>query len=110
MKRDLRPMLAMAERHDIICGSRSSGEESVARRFGSWVFNLLTRLLLGIPVHNVHGPLKLYRREALLELLPAAHGNLASVELLHRAGEAGLRIGEVSLSGSSTPARAAART
>jgi dolichol-phosphate mannosyltransferase len=65
------------------------------RRFVSWGYNRLVRLLLGTGVHDCDCALKVFRREALCHLLPQSHGFFVNAEMLTRARLLGLSVAEV---------------
>jgi dolichol-phosphate mannosyltransferase len=58
-------------------------------------YNVLTRALLGTRVRDCDCALKVFRREALAELLPETEGFFVNVEMLTRARQLGLAVAEV---------------
>ena len=101
--RDLRALLAGARSHHVAIGSRyvpggSIPDWSLARRALSRGGNLYARLLLGLPVRDATSGFRVYRAEALRELIdppPTAEGYAFQVELAYRAWRRGLSVGEV---------------
>ena len=57
------PMLAVADRYDLIVGRRRHKRYGLRRKIVSGLFNLLPRLLFGVETHDA-GSIKLFRREA----------------------------------------------
>src|SRR5262249_17473898 len=92
---ELAYLLPLTRRHDIVCGSRLDRQDPAPPPFVSWGYNALARLLLGCPVHDVDCALKVFRREQLPALLPESDGFFVNTELLSRAREQGLSVGEV---------------
>lgn len=92
---ELPRLLAAAKDHDVVCGYRKHRQDSRIRRFLSWGYNRLVRFLLGVPVRDVDCALKVFRRDALLRILPEASDFFVNTEMLTRARLEGLRIAEV---------------
>ncbi len=82
---DLGPMAKLAERVPIVAGYRHNRQDSRRRCFYSKGYNLLTRTLLGTRVRDCDCALKVFRREALIKLLPNARGFFVNAEMLTRA-------------------------
>jgi len=100
---DVPRLLARAEHADLVLGSRyASGGRienwSRLRRFVSAGGSLYARLLLGVPVHDLTGGFKCYRR-AVLEAMDvdaiSAKGYAFQIETTYRALRAGYRVIEV---------------
>jgi 4-amino-4-deoxy-L-arabinose transferase-like glycosyltransferase len=64
------------------------------RKFYSRGYNLLARTLLGTTVRDIDCALKVFRRDALLRLLPATDGFFVNTEMLTRARQLGLAVVE----------------
>ncbi|MFN4259158.1 MAG: glycosyltransferase family 2 protein [Gemmataceae bacterium] len=92
---DLRPMLALTERYPIVVGYRVGRRDPWLRRFLSAGYNCLARLLLGTRVRDCDCALKVFRREALVQLLPETPGFFVNTEMLSRAHRLGLKVCEV---------------
>jgi dolichol-phosphate mannosyltransferase len=60
----------------------------------SWGYNTTVRTLLGTRVRDVDCALKVFRREALAELLPESAGFFVNTEMLARARQVGYRVAE----------------
>jgi dolichol-phosphate mannosyltransferase len=92
---DLEYMLPLARRYDIVCGSRLNRQDPTARRFYSWGYNTLVRLLMGSPVHDLDCALKIFHRDRLTAIWPQADGYFINTEMLSRARLVGQSIVEV---------------
>lgn len=100
---DLPRLVAAARDADLVLGSRyvaGGGTRSwgLARRAVSRAGCVYARLLLGVPVRDLTGGFKCFRRETLEELLAApvsTRGYAFQIELTYRAIRAGYRVREV---------------
>ncbi len=92
---DLAPLLRLAEDHAVAVGYRVGRKDAWPRRFLSWGYNALARALLGTRVRDCDCALKVFRREALVRLLPRADGFFVNTEMLGRARQLGLGVAEV---------------
>jgi apolipoprotein N-acyltransferase len=100
---DLPRLLEAAVRHHLVIGSRyvpGGGVRnwSVVRRALSRGGNLYVRVLLGLPVADATSGFRVYRREALHELIARrlrSEGYAFQVELAYRAWRLGLDVAEV---------------
>ena len=92
---DLGRMVPLVGRYPIVAGYRADRQDPWRRRFLSWGYNRLARALLGTGVRDVDCALKVFRREALAELLPESRGFFVNTEMLTRARRLGLAVAEV---------------
>ncbi|MCS6851064.1 MAG: glycosyltransferase family 2 protein [Gemmataceae bacterium] len=92
---DLRRLLHHAPAAPLVVGYRLQRQDPWLRRFLSWGYNTLVRLLLRTGVRDCDCALKLFRRDVLHELLPVSTGFFVNTEMLARARRLGLRIVEV---------------
>ncbi|HUG87636.1 MAG TPA: apolipoprotein N-acyltransferase [Actinomycetota bacterium] len=100
---DLRALLAGARSHHLTIGSRyvpggSIPDWGLGRRILSRGGNLYARILLGLPVADATSGFRVYRADALRELIdppPTADGYAFQIELAYRAWRLGLSVGEV---------------
>ena len=100
---DLPGLLAAARRHHLVLGSRYVPGGRVRnwglfRRILSRGGNLYVRVLLGLPLADATSGFRVYRREALRELVAQrlrSEGYAFQVELAYRAWRRGLRVGEM---------------
>ena len=96
-------MLRLAERHDVVVGSRYvpggrlDTRWSPLRRFISWGGNAYARRITGLRVHDTTAGFKCFRREAL-ERIPLddvrSQGYTFQIEMAMRCERAGLRVVE----------------
>src|SRR5262249_38487026 len=92
---DLALLLAHADESPIVVGYRIDRKDVWRRKFLSRGYNLLARALLGTTVRDVDCALKVFRREALLRILPESSGFFVNTEMLTRARQLGLKVAEV---------------
>ncbi len=92
---DLERLLPVADRHLIVAGRRLNRQDSWRRRFYSWGYNKLVRLLLSTGVRDCDCALKVFHRSVLLHLLPESDGFFVNAEMLCRAQRLGISIAEV---------------
>jgi dolichol-phosphate mannosyltransferase len=99
----LPPLLAAAERYDLVLGSRyvpggGTTDWGVIRRLISRGGNLYARLVLGLPVSDATGGFRCYRRQ-VLETVPLdavrSNGYSFQIEMVYRTLRAGFQVGEV---------------
>jgi dolichol-phosphate mannosyltransferase len=91
---DLGPLLSLTEHHPIAAGYRLHRKDPWTRRFFSWGYNVLVRTLLGTGVRDCDCALKVFRRQALRNLLPGTPGFFVNTEMLTRARQLGYEIAE----------------
>jgi dolichol-phosphate mannosyltransferase len=92
---DLGLLLPLTESHPLVVGYRVKRQDPWRRRFLSWGYNVLVRLLLGTRVRDCDCALKIFRREALARLLPESRGFFVNTEMLTRARQLGFAVAEV---------------
>lgn len=92
---ELALMLPQTGRVPIVVGARVNRQDPWRRRFLSRGYNWLARTLLGTRVRDIDCALKLFRREALAELLPESRGYFVNTEMLTRARQLGYDVAEV---------------
>jgi dolichol-phosphate mannosyltransferase len=92
---DLAPLLDLADLHPVAVGYRVDRQDPWRRRFLSLGYNTLVRALLGTRVRDCDCALKVFRRDALADLLPEAPGFFVNTEMLTRARQHGHRVAEV---------------
>lgn len=93
--RELGPMAELAAEVPIVAGYRADRKDPWRRRFLSRGYNLLARTLLGTRVRDCDCALKVFRREALANLLPESRGFFVNTEMLTRARQLGYAVREV---------------
>ena len=92
---DLDYLVELAQRFDVVSGYRIDRQDPVLRRFCSWGYNTLVQLLMGSPVRDIDCALKVFRRSALLKILPETSEFFANTEMFSKARELNLRIVDV---------------
>jgi dolichol-phosphate mannosyltransferase len=91
---DLSRLLPLTDAADVAAGYRVGRRDPARRRLLSWGYNTAVRALLGTRVRDVDCALKVFRREALAELLPESAGFFVNTEMLARARQRGYRVAE----------------
>ena len=92
---DLTGLLARAEGFPIVVGYRVGRQDPARRRFLSWGYNTLVRILLGTGVRDCDCALKVFHRDALTQLLPESSNFFVNTEMLARARRLRLPVAEV---------------
>jgi 4-amino-4-deoxy-L-arabinose transferase-like glycosyltransferase len=101
---DLDYLIELADRFDVVSGYRIDRKDSALRRFCSWGYNTLIQTLIGSPVRDIDCALKVFRRSALMEILPESTAFFANTEMFARAEQHGLRIVDVGVQHRPRPA------
>jgi cellulose synthase/poly-beta-1,6-N-acetylglucosamine synthase-like glycosyltransferase len=91
---DLAVLLVLTDSHPIAVGYRVDRQDTWLRKFYSRGYNLLVRLLLGTMVRDIDCALKVFRRDALLCVLPDTRGFFVNTEMLTRARQLGIAVAE----------------
>jgi dolichol-phosphate mannosyltransferase len=91
---DLGRLLPLTDRVPVAVGYREGRQDPWRRRFLSGGFNLLARALLGTRVRDCDCALKVFRRDALVRLLPETDGFFVNAEMLARARQLGYEVAE----------------
>lgn len=89
-------MIPLTKDWDVIVASRINKHYGKIRRFVSWCFNLIPRLLFGVNTYDA-GAVKLMRREIIHRFKLKSHSPFTEAERLIRAARAGYRITEYSV-------------
>jgi dolichol-phosphate mannosyltransferase len=92
---DLAKMVPLADEYPIVAGYRVDRKDPWRRRFHSKGYNLLARNFLGTRVRDCDCALKVFRRDALANLLPKSRGFFVNTEMLTRAEQFGYEVIEV---------------
>ncbi len=93
--RDLERLLPLIEDHDGVLGYRLHRRDPWLRRVNAFGWNLLTRLLLGLPYRDIDCAFKLYRRDALAAIRLESEGATINAEMLARLRARGCRLVQV---------------
>jgi dolichol-phosphate mannosyltransferase len=92
---DLASLVPLTDQYPVAVGYRADRQDSWHRRFYSWGYNRLVRAVLGTGVRDCDCALKVFRKEALAELLPEASGFFVNAEMLTRARQRNMAVAEV---------------
>jgi glycosyltransferase involved in cell wall biosynthesis len=85
-------MLPLTGEFDIVIATRKNKHYTPARRFVSWAFNIIPRILFGVRTYDA-GAVKLVRREIIEGFSLVSRSPFSEAERLIRAARAGYRIG-----------------
>jgi dolichol-phosphate mannosyltransferase len=91
---DLAALVPLTDDYPLAVGYRVNRQDHWRRRFFSWGYNVLVRRLLGTRVRDCDCALKVFRKEALANLLPASRGFFVNSEMLTRARQLGYAVAE----------------
>lgn len=69
------------------------------REWGSWLYNLESRLLFGLPTVDVNGTPKIFSREVFEIVAPSSEGDLLDLELVAGVCRLGLAVVEMPVAG-----------
>jgi hypothetical protein len=92
---DLDCLVPLTDYYPIAAGYRVGRQDSWRRRFFSWGYNKLVRLLLNTGLRDCDCALKVFRREVLPFILPETQGFFANAEMMSKARRLGLETVEV---------------
>ena len=95
---DLASLIKLCDHYPIAVGYRVDRQDSLLRKFYSRGYNLLARTLLGTTVRDIDCALKMFRREALAQILPETGGFFVNTEMLTRARQRRLAVAEAGVS------------
>jgi dolichol-phosphate mannosyltransferase len=82
---DLALLLSLTDEHPVAVGYRVGRQDPWQRRFYSWGYNVLARTLLGTRARDCDCALKVFRKDALRQLMPETPGFFVNTEMLTRA-------------------------
>jgi dolichol-phosphate mannosyltransferase len=89
---ELVTLARLAHAYPIVAGYRVNRQDSRQRCFFSWGYNLLARMLLRTGLRDVDCALKVFRWEALSQILPETSGFFVNTEMMARARQLGLDV------------------
>ncbi len=95
---ELRSLLKLIDRHDIVSGYRRRRQDSLIRRLNAWMWGRLVTWVLGFRCRDVDSAFKLYRREIFDRIDMKSTGALIDAEILARAIRSGYTLTEVPVS------------
>lgn len=91
----LKDLLPHVERNDIVVGYRRHRQDTVLRRFLSFGYNLVVRLLFDLDVRDVDCAFKVFRREVFDRIQIESPRFFVNTEILAKARRLGLTIEQV---------------
>jgi dolichol-phosphate mannosyltransferase len=92
---DLATLTPLTDQYSLAVGYRLQRQDNWQRRLYSRGYNLLARSLLGTRVRDCDCALKVFRKDALANLLPQTQGFFVNTEMLTRARQLGYGVVEV---------------
>jgi dolichol-phosphate mannosyltransferase len=92
---DLALLAPLTDHYPLAVGYRVNRQDRWRRRFCSWGYNVMVRWMLGTRVRDCDCSLKVFRKEALANLLPESRGFFVNTEMLTRARQLGYAVAEV---------------
>lgn len=92
---EIRRLLPLLDRYDIVSGYRVNRQESIVRRFNGGCWSLLVGLILGVRLRDVDCAFKLYPRHLFERIEMRSRGALIDAEVLAKAHYLGYRIGQI---------------
>lgn len=92
---DLEKLVPLSHIHPVVVGRRVDRQDPWLRRFLSWGYNRLASTVVRTGVRDVDCALKVFRRDALMYILPETSGFFVNTEMISRARRYGWSIGEV---------------
>jgi glycosyltransferase involved in cell wall biosynthesis len=95
--REIRYLLPLSERHDIVTGFRVYRFDHLTRLVLSWGFNLLVRIIFRIPVRDIDCAFKLFRREIFDRIDIESQRFFVDTEILAKAKALGCTMTEVAV-------------
>jgi len=91
----LKTVTKLEEGYDIAVGWRKRREERKHRLILSRGLNFMTRILFGLPIHDIDGKPKAIRKEVFNKVAMKFKGWMVDTELIARARYEGFRISEI---------------
>lgn len=92
---DITLLLPHIEESDFVIGYRIRRADPARRRFNAYVYNMLVRTFMRIPVKDVDCAFKLMKTSTMRSLQVSAETGFFFAELMHKAKKSGFRIYEV---------------
>ncbi|MGE3807698.1 MAG: glycosyltransferase family 2 protein [Gemmataceae bacterium] len=94
---DLGRLVPFTDRFHIVVGYRVRRQDTLKRRFLSWGYNRLVKVLLGTGVRDCDCALKVFRKDALARILPETTGFFVNTEMLARARQLKMNVAEMAV-------------
>jgi dolichol-phosphate mannosyltransferase len=93
--REIRYLLPLTDRYDIVTGFRIYRFDPFTRLVLSWGFNLLVRIIFRIPVRDIDCAFKFFRREIFERITIESQRFFVDTEILAKAKALGLSMTEI---------------
>jgi glycosyltransferase involved in cell wall biosynthesis len=92
---ELRDFIQYTHEYDFIVGYRKKRADVIKRKFISFIYNRINRILFGLPLRDVDCAFKLMKRKAVSNIPIVSNSFFVSVELLVRVSKKGFQIKEL---------------
>ena len=92
---NLKDLLQFIDEHDIVAGFRKNRQDSFKRKFLSWGYNRLCRILFGLDVRDIDCAFKLFHRNIFDKIKIESKQFFVNTEILSKAKAMGFSIKEV---------------
>ena len=101
---ELRSLLDLAHRFDIVAGYRAPRRDPWHRRLNAWAWGQLVNGLFGLSIQDVNCAFKLFDRRVIDDMEISSSGAFVNTEILVRARAAGRSLAQVPVSHHPRPA------
>jgi glycosyltransferase involved in cell wall biosynthesis len=95
---DFKKMLPLLNRYDLIMGVRAHNANNTSRKFISWYYNFLVRVLFGVKFKDMSAALRIVKREAIDKINITTKGPFTPAEIIVKLHKLGYKIGTVPIS------------
>jgi glycosyltransferase involved in cell wall biosynthesis len=92
---EIKTLLPMIEKNDIVCGYRMGRQDPFVRRMNGRLWTGLVNLLFGMKIRDIDCGFKLFKRAVVADMPMSSGGALISAEILARATQKGYKIAQV---------------
>lgn len=96
--REIERLLPYHQDYDFVVGYRTSRADPGHRRFNTFLYNSLIKILFRLPVRDVNCAFKLIKRESLRRLSASSHSAFYLAEILVAAKRQGMSFMEIAVS------------
>lgn len=92
---DIKIMIPLLEKYDIVTGYRMNRSDSSYRIFQSEIYNLVIKILFGLRVKDIDCSLKIYKKYVLDNMQITSNSPFIDAEMMIKAKKNGYKIGEI---------------
>ena len=92
---DIAPFIPFVKYYDFIVGFRKNRADSFKRKFTSWVYNRIVKILFSLPLKDVDCAFKLMRKSAVSQVPFFSNSFFVSAELMIKSYQKKFRIKEL---------------